>query len=280
MNKRIFSRDYLLSLPERSLRAGAAVAGGAVRETSDVVLPRVVRDSRLYKLTLARLIRLTIELAGDVRGVYPAEEMPIGELVTRKAAGNVLELASVLAVGWSPVWVLAAASDITGGTRVYLRALVAELQASGQLPRDVEIESVDELLGSLEQTSGLMADTADVPPLNVPEMRKSWAAFKERAAELPDAATLAEIFATLQAAGAREGQSLMTLSGAIGAGALRAGLELGDTHIFGYYREALAAIGAEGLLTYLRRISRPYLLRARDHFDPNARTFTEKLLHR
>ena len=278
MNKPILSRAYLLSLPERGFRAGAAVAGGLLREMSDVVLPEVVRDSRLYRLTIARLIRLTVELVGDVRGVYPADELPISELATRKAAGNLVEVASVLAVGWSPVWVLAAASDISGGTRVYLHALVAELQARDLLPREVQIESVEDLLGKLEQTSGLLADTVDVPPLQVAEMRASWAALKERAADLPDATALAEIFAALQAVGAREGQSLLTVSAAVGAGAVRAGLALGDTHIFGYYREAVATIGAEGLVAYLRRSARPYLVRARAHFDPQARTLTDQVL--
>ena len=42
--------------------------------------------------------------------------------------GNAVELAGFLAFGWSPVWLLAAASDVTNGTRVYLRALVEELE--------------------------------------------------------------------------------------------------------------------------------------------------------
>ena len=38
---------YLVSLPERMARAGAALAGGALYETSQVALPQFVRESKL-----------------------------------------------------------------------------------------------------------------------------------------------------------------------------------------------------------------------------------------
>ena len=60
---------YLASLPERTARAAVAVAGGAVRETAEVALPRVVRGSRLYQATVARLLRILVEGVGGVHGV-------------------------------------------------------------------------------------------------------------------------------------------------------------------------------------------------------------------
>ena len=58
-----------------------------------------------------------------------------GKLAVRKAAGNVVELGSILAFGFSPLWLLAGAADVTRGTRVYLDALVAELKAAGVIAR-------------------------------------------------------------------------------------------------------------------------------------------------
>ena len=121
------SRSYLASLPERTARAGAALTGGLVYEASEVMLPNAVRRSKLYQAIVGRLLRITIELVGGVEGVYPSEEMPARELLVRKTAGNLVELSSFLAVGWSPVWLLAGASDLVGGSKVYLRALVTEL---------------------------------------------------------------------------------------------------------------------------------------------------------
>ena len=58
------------------------------------------------------------------------------KLAVRKAGGNVVELGSILAFGFSPLWLLAGAADVTRGTRVYLDALVGELKAAGVLARE------------------------------------------------------------------------------------------------------------------------------------------------
>jgi hypothetical protein len=129
------SRSYLASLPERTARAGAALAGGLVYEASEVVLPGAVRRSRLYQAIVGRLLRITIELVGGVEGVYPSEEMQARELLVRKTAGNAVELASFLAVGWSPGWLLAGASNLVGGSKADLRALVAESSSFEELRR-------------------------------------------------------------------------------------------------------------------------------------------------
>jgi len=113
----VLSPSYVASLPERTARAGAALAGGLVYEASEVVLPDAVRRSNLYRAVVGRLLRITIELAGGVEGVYPSEGMPARELLVRKTAGNAVELASFLAVGWSPVWLLAGACDLVGVVR-------------------------------------------------------------------------------------------------------------------------------------------------------------------
>jgi hypothetical protein len=135
----VLSRSYLASLTERTARAGAALTGGLVYETTEVMLPLAVRRSRLYQAIVGRLLRIMIELVGGVEGVYPAQEMPVRELLVRKTAGNVVELSSFMAVGWSPVWLLAGASDLVGGTKVYLRTLVGELRDAGVLAPDAEV---------------------------------------------------------------------------------------------------------------------------------------------
>jgi hypothetical protein len=276
----VLSRSYLASLPERTARAGAALTGGLVYEASEVVLPAAVRRSRLYQAIIGRLLRITIELVGDVEGVYPGREMPARELLVRKTAGNAVELSSFLAVGWSPLWLLAGASDLVGGTKAYLRALAAELREAGVLAADADVASFDELLTALEGTSGVLADTVDVPPLNVPSVRASWQELQRQAADLPDAAGLESIFAELQLAARQEDRSLLEISSLVGLGAVRAGVKLGNVHVFDYYRLALRTIVEEGLLSFLRRTSTPYLVRAGSHFDPRSSTYSERLLRR
>ena len=276
----VLSRSYLVSLPERTARAGAALTGGLVYETTEVMLPLAVRRSKLYQAIVGRLLRILIELVGGVEGVYPAQEMPVRELLVRKTAGNVVELSSFVAVGWSPVWLLAGASDLVGGTKVYLRTLVSELQDESVLAPDTDVASFEELLTVLEGTSGMLADSVDVPPLNVSGLRTSWQELQRRVADLPDAAGLEKIFADLHLAARQEDRSVLEISSMVALGAVRSGVRLGSVHIFDYYRHALPTIVEEGLLSFLRRTSTPYLRRAGSHFDPRSSTHSERLLRR
>jgi hypothetical protein len=269
---------YMISLPERMTRAAIALVGGAVYETSNVALPRALRESKLYQVTLDRLLRIMIEWVGDVRDVYRNEVTPIQELAARKFTGNVLEWASIFAVGFSPLWVLAAASDVMGGSRAYLRALVAELEASGHLPQDTDVASYEELLSRLETGSGVLADAIDIPPMSLREARASFDALRRQASDLPPAEDLATLFREMQATARREDRSLTEVSAALGLAAVKAGLEMGNAHIFDFYRDSLGAIREEGLLRFLRRVATPYVSRAGGHFNPNATTYTDRFL--
>jgi hypothetical protein len=271
---------YVASLPERLVRAGAALGGGALYETSRVALPLAVRESKFYQATIARLLRIIIEWVGDVRGIYAHEETSVQELAKRKFTGNVLELASIFAVGFSPLWLLAAASDIMGGSKAYLRFLVAELQKSGHLPADVDVASYEDLLSRLESGSGVLADAIDIPPMTIRDARASFEALRRQARDLPRPEELSALYRELQETAEREGQSVTDLSAAVGLAAARAGIEMGNVHVFTFYRDALGAIREEGLLPYLRRIASPYLARAGRHFDPDAATYTDRLLER
>jgi hypothetical protein len=271
---------YLASLPERTARASAALVGGAVYETSNVALPRAIRQSKLYQVTIDRLLRILIEWVGDVRGVYDNEETSVQELAARKAAGNIIELGSIVAVGWSPLWLLAAASDLVGGSKAYLRALVDELQRSGYLSAGADVTSYEDLLTRLETGSGVLADVIDVPPMTLRDARASLSQLSQQVSDLPSAEELAALFQDLQDVARSEGRSPVDVSSALAAAAARAGVALGSAHVFDFYREALGAIRDEGLLRFLRRTATPYVARAGRHFDPRASTFTERYLRR
>jgi hypothetical protein len=269
---------YVISLPERMTRAAIALVGGAVYETSNVALPRALRKSKLYQVTIDRLLRILIEWVGDVRDVYRDEETPVRELAARKFTGDVLEVASIFAVGFSPLWLLAAAADVMGGSKAYLRALVTELEAAGHLPRDTDVASYEDLLSRLETGSGVLADAIDVPPMSLREARASFDALRRQASDLPPPEELATLFQEIQATAQREGRSLTDVSAALALAAAKAGVEMGNVHIFDFYRDALGTIREEGLLRYLRRVATPYLSRAGSHFNPNERTYTDRFL--
>lgn len=62
-----------------------------------------MRYSRLYQATIAPLLRILVELLGGVRGVLRHGPISVEELAVRKLAGNAVELAGSLAMGWSPL---------------------------------------------------------------------------------------------------------------------------------------------------------------------------------
>ncbi|MCG8351968.1 MAG: hypothetical protein MI924_29735 [Chloroflexales bacterium] len=270
--------NYLASLPERAVRATAAGAGGFLHETTELVLPRVVRQSRFYQSSLGRLLRIMVELVGGVKDVFPQQEIDAKELAVRKLAGNAVEVAGFMAIGWSPVWLLAAAADLTNGTHAYLNTLVAELKRVRVLPETAQVKSVDQLLTTLERTTGTVSDTLDIPPLNVNELRTSLKELQQNMSNLPDGESLARLFTSLQQAAQQENRSLLSLSSAVAVGAVQAGGNLGSIHVFGYYQEALRTIMQEGLPVYLRRVAKPYIKAAAHHFNPGQATLTERWL--
>lgn len=271
---------YLISFPERLVRFLGAAAGGFVFEVAELILPTWFRRSRLYQALVYRFLRLAIELVGGVSGIFPADEMAASELAVRKTAGNVVELAGLLTVGWSPLWLLAATADLTGGARLYLRAFVTELQQNQILPADIDIASVEDLLNALENSSGRMADMVDVPPLNVQQLRASWHILQKDVHGLPDANRLTGIYAQLQQVAQQENRPLWAVSSLVAVGAVKAGYQIGSSYVFEYYKQALRSMGKEGLVRYARRVFRPYLSAAFAHFNPQHETYTGRFLLR
>jgi hypothetical protein len=271
--------SFLASLPERIARSVAAALGGVLHETFELTLPRVVRGSRLYEATAKNLLRVTIELVGGVEARAPVEdefEPDPGRLAIRKGAGNVVELGSIAAFGFSPLWVLAAAADVSRGSRVYLDAFVAELVRAGALPEGSSPGSVDELLGVLEGVSGTTARLVDIPPLELRALRQSLDEIRRDAAALPSPDELAGVYDGLREAARREGNSLLEISVGIGLAFFNSARHVGRQHVLDPYREDLAPVLDEGFGAYARRVSTPYAEAVKRHFDTERPSLTER----
>ena len=271
---------YVVSLPERFVRATAASGGGLLLEATDHILPPPVRDAKIYQCLIARPLRITVEAVGGVSGRFPMQDISGQELIQRKVAGNFVEAFSVFTVGFSPLWFLAAASDVTGGTRVYLDAFVKELKKARVLPDSADVSSVDDLLAALDRTAGQAADAIDIPPTAISDMRDSVALLRENVELVPGPQRLAELFSQLNAAAREQRRSPLAVSTLIAAGALQAGMQLGSAHVLSFYAEALDAIRAEGVSQYLGRISQPYIDAATSHLRRGRRTHTRRVIRR
>ena len=263
------------------MRVGAAGIGGTLHETFQLTLPRIVRRSRFYEATAKNLLRVAIELVGGVEG-SPTKDGAVdaGEIAKRKTAGNVVELGSIAAFGFSPLWLLAAASDISRGSRVYLNALSGELKAAGVIAEDVDPGSVDELLGVLERTSGGTARLIDVPPLELAELRTSIAELRSHADSLPSADELAALYRALRATAAEEDRSLLEVSTGVGLAFLTSARKVSRKHVAVPYREDWQPVRDEGVAAYVRRVGNPYRQAVARHLDADRSTRTDRLLDR
>lgn len=275
--------SFALSLPERALRAVAALLGGAVHETAALVLPRFVRRSRFYEATARNVLRLTVELVGGVAPTADAaaeHEPDARRLAVRKGAGNAVELGSIAAFGFSPLWLLAGAADVMRGSRVYLDTLVQELKAAGVLREEARFATVDELLGALEDASGTAARLVDVPPLELEGLRRSLAELRDDAAALPSPERLADGLAGLRELSRRERRPLLEVSTGVGLAFLSSARRVGRQHVLDPYAEDLRPVRDEGFGAYAARVARPYADAVRRHLDRERPTLTERGLDR
>jgi hypothetical protein len=273
------SWKYYTSLPERGVRAAAAALGGTLEETFALTLPRFVRRSRFYEATAKNLLRVVIELVGGVERAQAAEAEPdVGELAKRKGAGNVVELGSIAAFGFSPLWLLAAASDFTHGSRVYLSALTQELKAAGLLAPDVDARSVDEVLGVIEQTYGGAARMIDIPPLELRELRASLTELRAHADSLPSAEELAALYSALRRTAQAEERSLLEVSAGVGLAFLTSARKMSDEHVVAPYREDWKPLRDEGFAAYSSRVGKAYREAVSRHLRSDEPAHSERLL--
>ena len=292
--------DYFCSLPERSVRSISAIVGGAVREIGEVALPARLRRSRLYQSLVDSTARFLIENVGQVDLAHNDDPLPEDFLV-RRAAGNVVEIAGIVAFRASPVWVLAALSDIAGSGRELILEITAALQKEGLLEQGRTFDSVDQLLDGLERTSGRLAGAVNAPPLNVKDLREEWTQLRSDATRIPGAILpsgdrLRSQWKELQDEAAAQGRSVMELSSAMALSALRqlpedsrwlsAAVRVGGRRagevvargLLDHYRTTLAEIHEVGFARYWLREFRPYLSGAARQFLPERLSLTERFL--
>lgn len=269
---------YVVSLPERTVRAAFAGVGGATYEAGQLLLPRFVRRSRLYEATAKNALRIAIELIGDVHAAPSAadEELGAGRVAVKKAAGNAAEVGAILAVGFSPLWLLAGAADVLNGSRTYLRALESELIARGVFAPGAHFRSLDHLIAALEGGAGTTARLIDLPPLELAELKHSLAELRADASSLPSPREMAALFEGLRRTAHRERRSLLDVSSGVGLAFLASARHVGRDHLAAPYREDWQPLRNEGFAAYAARIARPYRTAIGGHFRPSRQTFTER----
>lgn len=293
---------YALSLPERIIRSLSGILAGAAREIGEVVLPSRVRRSRLYSSVVGATLRFLIEQVAEIEKTGDLSATPLpADFLLRKAAGNVVELAGIAAFHASPVWVLAALSDLAGASRELTAEISEALQSAGLLPSGRRFSGVNDLLDGLERTTAQMVQTVGTPPLNVAAMREEWhklcvEAIKIPRAALPDAKQLWGHWNELKQEAANQQRSVMELSSVMAIAAIRAlpenarwlskavqvgGRRTGEVvahTLLDHYRDTLSEIREVGYIKYWLREFQPYFKGALRQFSTERQSTTERLL--
>jgi hypothetical protein len=227
----------------------------------------------------------------------PAMTVDVPNYVPRKILGSALETAGLFAMHVSPLWVFAIAGDAAAGTSVFLQRLADQLKKNGVIPADTQVTGLADLLGVVHETSRKSVAAIDTPPLSREELAQLANDMIGQSRQLFDKATdllprMETIWATMQQVSDRQNISLDALSGILsidvagwarkGVGAVMAvgqtGGNLIGENILDSYAATLEQVSSKGVTQYLSQHLSPFFAKARSHFDPDQRSWTESFL--
>lgn len=289
---------YLLSLPERFVRSGTGLVGGALRETAALLVPQSFQNSTTYTVMVKQMLDF---LAEDVGGVAKAAKSPGDEspdnFVARKAVGNFLDLASLATLHISPLTLLALVSDVAYGSKVYLHELAAELKQQGVIDANSTIDNAGQLLEAVAAASSITSKAFDKPPLSVSGLKDTIEETRRAVADINPAAIIPQeeirrMWQEMRDVADREGVDLLAVSGAVtmqsldkigtlSRGALssvRVAGRLVDRHVIDDYSKSLARIRSEGLYRTVAATSQPYIAAVWSNFATEKSTVTDDVL--
>ncbi len=288
-----------LSLPERALRSTSALLGGALRESTALLIPQAFKSSKTYGIFVQQMLDFMVNDIGGAEAPDPiaATTSRVENFVARKAVGNFVELAGLATLHLSPLTVLAVLSDVAYGSQTYLKALSAELKERGVIDESSTIDHASDLLDAVSSASGVTASAFDTPPLSVSGLRET--INQTRAAvsridptRLAPQSEIQRLWDEMQIIAREEEVSLFDVSanmsmytinriGKLGTGALSTVTVAGsmfDQHILDHYSNSLSEIHRKGYYQSLRDTSKPYFTAVWNNFSTEKTTVTEEVL--
>ena len=160
-------------------------------------------------------LRFLIEEVGEVEGTYPIEGNLSEHFILKRTASHGIELLGILAFQASPVWVLAALADVTGGGRKLISEISDELMKEGLL--DERFETVEGMLTGLEKTSDRLAVALNLPPVDIPGLRREWEQLKQDVQSIPPKNVpkmekIEGVWERMRRSAAEQGRSVFTVS--------------------------------------------------------------------
>lgn len=250
--------SYLLSLPERTLRALTALSAGLLRESSEITLPPAFRRSRIYQSIVEQTLRFLIEKVGKVEGSYESAETLPADFLVRRTAGNGIDILSLAVFHASPVWVLAGLADLSGAGGKLFTEIATTLEKEGWLTGADSVRSMSDLLDALERGTGHLAGSFNNPPLNRAALVREWESLKKSVQSPPPQAKVEADWELLKKTAATQRKPLMEVSTAVALSTLRCGKRMLADPILDHYSQTLSELNEIGFAAFTRREMAPY----------------------
>lgn len=286
------------------IRSLGALSGGLLREIGEVALPAALRRTTLYRTMVEVTLRFLIEQVGQVEGIYPSGDAASGlaeNFVLRRTASHGIDLLGILAFRASPVWVLAALADLAGGGQKLVRGIAGALEEEGLLEPGAHFETMDQVLGGLEKTGSHLALTLNLPPIDVPGLRREWETLKAEMKgippnRIPGLDRLERTWDELRTSARTQNRTVFTMSSLMAISTLAhvpvnllwlskaahsatcRTTDMVGGAILDHYAAALEEINRAGFVGYWKREFRPYLRAAAEQFAPQHESSTERIL--
>ena len=222
------------------------------------------------------------------------------ELNARTAArlgvGGAVDNLLILTLHASPLWLLLAATDVCKGAQAFAKDVGQELKDAGVMEEGSRLDSIDDVLAGLSKLSERMADTVDMPPISLDEMKKTVTGLRDEigtvAGSTLEAADVESLIKDVRATASETDRSLLQTTAAVATGALEAtgnvilgaavgatatlkfvGRNVGD--ILGDYGQSARRIQRLGFYGSLRRFLLPHTRSSQRLFAYEFVTFTE-----
>jgi len=292
---------YALSLPERYVRGLSALLGGIFKETTDILVPGVVKDTTSYNIFVGNILRFTVENVGGVKGVYDDEGLE-GEFATRKLIGNTIEGVGIATIHLSPLWFFAFFADSVKGGQAYLERLHEEMVENGYIDSETSADSFTTLFEGLERTTTSFAQNIDTPPLtkdeilsNIEEIRDSISDLLSNSGSIASGTVneMSNVLQDFMNTATDEGQSLLELGGLLTLQTTNRVKQLGGLavsapnvagkmlyeNILGYYSDTLTEIHERGYANVASETIEPYGQAILNQFSTEKITWTERLFN-
>ncbi|GAB5403794.1 MAG: hypothetical protein Aurels2KO_20250 [Aureliella sp.] len=290
---------YAANLRERTLR-GATAFAGAVRESSDWLVPSSFRNAQSYTIFARQMLDYVNDVAG-VRRVLTGKQADSQDHadLARKTVGNLFDMTALATFSLSPITVLAIYAQLAHDENSYLTQLCDRMKEQAIIDRTAAILTTADLVAAIEAATGSAAEVFDNPPITIDSLTRTIDEIQSVADSGNQSISLAEIdqlWRQMQLAAQQQSSSMWDISATISVATLsklpqssqQATNEEDNTlllprgiigpEIIQHYWLGLRAIEREGLIPTLSAASQPYLQTIWSSFAVGQRTWSEQLL--